>query len=426
MLCSAVLTLLGVIATVHECRAAHHYYVTATNGSDCPPTFPCHPLNYYVQNAASYFTSNTVVEFLPGLHELTYTGHILITLARNFTLIGSESNVKPSTRCSHSDSIVFCTNYTGFIFVMISDLKIVNLQFTHCGAAIHTESLPEVPFIDTFSKVYFALAILQVQNLAMSRVTIEKSYGFGLFGMNIWNRSVITDSCFISNNEYVGKYQRCINPEHPATCTGGNLRLSYMNFPFSVTPANNSLEISNSEFRRGVATIKPEPHLGLAGGLDIVVGMLLGHNIHITINNTVIAENSGFLAGNVYISLHFGVQHVVIRFDRCSIHSGSNWFDKVQVPLTTGLSCVVDFVNEHSNGNTIPVHISNTEFASNRGAVHFMLGGRSSCACNSSAYQILIDNCEFSNNSAQIGYSGLAACLINLTPELLFKKLYSK
>ena len=104
------------IATIHECRAAHHYYVTATNGSDCPPTSPCHPLNYYVQNAASYFTSNTVVEFLPGLHEFNYTGIVLISHARNLTLIGSDSNVNTSTRCSHSDSIVFCTNYSGFLF----------------------------------------------------------------------------------------------------------------------------------------------------------------------------------------------------------------------------------------------------------------------------------------------------------------------
>ena len=60
------------------------------------------------------------------------------------------------------------------------------------------------------------------------------------------------------------------------------------------------------------------------------------------------------------------------------------------------------------------MHISNTEFASNRaGAVHFTLGGRSSCACNSSAYQILIDNCEFSNNSAHIGHSGLSAVLMS-------------
>ena len=61
MLCSTVLPLLVLLATVPRCKAAHHYYVTATNGSDCPPTFPCHPLNYYVQNAFSYFTSNTVV-----------------------------------------------------------------------------------------------------------------------------------------------------------------------------------------------------------------------------------------------------------------------------------------------------------------------------------------------------------------------------
>ena len=125
MFCSTVLPLLVLIATIHECRAAHHY-VTATNDSDCPLTLPCHPLNYYVQNAASYFTSNTVVEFLPGLHELNYTGIVLISHARNLTLVGSDSNVSTSTRCSHSDSIVFCTNYSGFLFGRINGLNVIN------------------------------------------------------------------------------------------------------------------------------------------------------------------------------------------------------------------------------------------------------------------------------------------------------------
>ena len=410
MLCSTVLPLLVLLVTVHECSTAHHYYVTANNGSDCPLTFPCHPLNYYVQNAFSYFTSNTVVEFLPGLHELNCTGNVFILFARNLTLIGSDSHANTSTKCSHSDSIVFCKNYFGFVFWMIRDLKIVNLQFTHCGAAIYSESLPKVPFVDTFSRVYFALAVLYVHNLVISRVTVEKSYGFGLYAVNIWNKSVITDSCFISNNEYVGKYQQCIDPTSPATCTGGNFRLSYMDLPFPGIPANNSLEIYNSEFRRGVSTIKPEPQLGLAGGLEILVGMLLNNNIRITINNTVIAENSGMIAGNVYISIMFGVEHVAIRFDRCYIHSGSNWFD--QVVMATGLTCGVQFVNEHANGNSMPVHISSTKFVSNYGgAVSLSLGGRDSCVCNSSAYQILIDSCEFSNNSAQIGHSGLAATI---------------
>ena len=141
MFCSTVLPLLVLIATIHECRAAHHYYVTATNGSDCPLTFPCHPLNYYVQNAASYFTSNTVVEFLPGLHELNYTGHVYILFVRNLSLIGSDSHVNTSTRCSHSDSIVFCTDYAGFLFGMVNDLRIMNLHITHCGAVLYPDFL---------------------------------------------------------------------------------------------------------------------------------------------------------------------------------------------------------------------------------------------------------------------------------------------
>ena len=422
MLCSAVLPLLVLIATVHECRAAHHYYVTATNGSDCPLTFPCHPLNYYVQNAESYFTSNTVVEFLPGLHELNYTGHVFVTLARNLTLIGSESNVKPSTRCSHSDSIVFCTDYAGFFFVMISGLNIVNLHFSHCGAVLYSDSFPKLPLIDTaFLKVYIALATWQVQNLVISRVTIEKSYGFGLYGTSIWNRSVITDSCFISNNEYVGKYQRCIDPEYPASCTGGNLRLAYLDFPFPGTPANNSLEINNSEFRRGISTIQQEPKSGFAGGLEILVGGLGGHEIHIIINNTVIAENSGFIAGNMYISIMYGVDHIAIRLDRCHIHSGNLTSISDPRSFATGLLCGVTVVKEHADGNTMPVHISNTRFISNYGgAVAFFVGGRRTYTCNSSAYMIFVDRCEFSNNSAHFGHTAIKAGMMsdNVNPRV--------
>ena len=166
MLCSTVLPLLVLIATIYKCRAAQHYYVTATDGSDCPLTFPCHPLNYYVQNPAAYFTSNTVIEFLPGLHVLNYTGIVIISHARNLTLIGSDSHVNASTRCNHSDSIVFCTNYSGFFFGKINGLNIIKLYFTHCGATLRSESSPElqsiyIPFLD----IYFALAMFHMRNL---------------------------------------------------------------------------------------------------------------------------------------------------------------------------------------------------------------------------------------------------------------------
>ena len=411
MLCSTVLQLLVLLAIVPKSRATHHYYVTATNGSDCPPIFPCHPLNYYAQNAALYFTSNTVVEFLPGLHELNYTGHVEIMFVRNLTLIGNDSNVNTPTTCSHSDSIVFCTNYSGFHFGKMSDLKLMNLQFTHCGAAMYSRFAPILSYDNKF---YFALAIVGVHNLVISGVTVEKSYGYGLYGFNIWNRSAITDSCFISNNEYVGKYQRCIDPEHPASCTGGNFHLAYLDLPFPGIPATSILEINNSKFLRGISTIQPEPQLALAGGLEIVIRVVI-HDIHITINNTVIAENSGFLAGNIYIGIGFGVEHVTVRLDRCYIYSGkiaSTWLQTISV--STGLTCTVTLVDEHLKGDTMPVHISNTKFISNYGgALLFVVGARRSFVCNSSVYQILLESCEVSTNLAHFGHTGLIAGMLS-------------
>ena len=400
MLCSTVLSLLVLIVTIYECRAAHHYYVTATDGSDCPPTFPCHPLNYYVRNAASYFTSNTVIEFLPGLHELNYTGLVLISHARNLTLIGSDSHVNMSTRCSHSDSIVFCINYSGFLFVGINGLSIIKLHFTHCGAALPIHDL------------YFALAMFDMQNLVISRVTIEKSYGYGLYVSNVWNRSVITDSCFISNNEYVRMYQCCIHPEYSASCNGGSLYIFYNDFLLSDTAfssnIHSSLDINNSEFWRGVGTADPEQPFGFTGGLEIVASVV-NHDIHITINNTVIAENSGILSGNLAINIVYGTEHVTVRLDRCYIQSGyvtNAWFSWTS--LATGLTCSIAPVNESFNRNTTSVHISNTKFISNYGgAVGFTFYGRSSYSCSSSAYQILIDSCEVSNNFAHSGHTGI-------------------
>ena len=125
-----------------------------------------------------------------------------------------------SARCSHSDSIVFCTNYSGFLFGKINVLNIIKLHFTHCGATVPLPELQSTPR-------YYALAMFHMRNLVISRVTIEKCYGYGPHVSNVWNRSVITDSCFISNNEYVSMYQRCIHPEYPSSCAGGNLDIHY-------------------------------------------------------------------------------------------------------------------------------------------------------------------------------------------------------
>ena len=117
----------------------------------------------------------------------------------------------------------------------------------------------------------------------------------------------------------------------------------------------------------------------------------------------------------MHISIMHGVEHVSIRLDKCYIHSGNLTNFSLTWSTATGLSCVVNFVNEHANGNTMPVHISSTKFVSNYGgAMVFIFGSRSSCICNSSAYQVLIDSCEFSNNMVQIiGSTGITAMMMS-------------
>ena len=388
------------LVTAIESTTAHHYYVTAANGSDCPPSVPCHPLKYYVQNPSSYFTSDTVVEFLPGLHELNHTGHVYILQANNLTLVGSDSSAETPTGYSHLQSVVFCTDFTGFFFNLITDLKILNMRFSHCGSPLMSQIDSDTPqSVAEIFQVHVAIAIVEVHGLELHKVTVEKSFGYGLLGTNIWNRSIINDSHFVDNNEYIGKYQQCIDPNKVATCSGGNARLTYIDHPG--VPANNTLEIINSEFLRGIAAIDPEPHLALSGGLDIIATVLFGHNIHITINNTVIAGNSGFIAGNMIISIYFGAEHVKIRIDRCHIHSGKGSSRSPPYPLgTTGLVCDISFTKEHSKGNTMPLHISNTNFTCNAGGVMMLtIRGRSNCVCNSSGYQVLMDSCKFFGNT---------------------------
>ena len=124
MISPTIVVLLVVLAPCGECSDGHHYHVTAENGSDCPPFMPCHSLSHYVQNTDAYFTSDTVIEFLPGLHKLNHSGYVWIMLVENLTIIGSRSfNHNQLLDYRYSESIVNCTNFSGFLFTFIEGCK---------------------------------------------------------------------------------------------------------------------------------------------------------------------------------------------------------------------------------------------------------------------------------------------------------------
>ena len=83
-----------------------------------------------VQDPTLSFTSNTVIIFLPGLHQTNISGNltVLIKDVRNISMIGDNPT-------NNLRSVVQCTGLLRFAFMIVTThLKIRNLIFSSCGA----------------------------------------------------------------------------------------------------------------------------------------------------------------------------------------------------------------------------------------------------------------------------------------------------
>ena len=94
----------------------------------------CHNLQHYLLNATKYFTSNTQLLFLPGLHHL-HT-NLIIQNVHNISLIGSTTNG------TTPDTVIQCNSSVGIVMNNITSLIMKNMIFKNCttGYDILTET----------------------------------------------------------------------------------------------------------------------------------------------------------------------------------------------------------------------------------------------------------------------------------------------
>ena len=104
-----LLSLLDITTcTVYTVTPDDHYYPNTT-------CHHCHNLQHYLLNITKYFTSNTQLLFLPGLHHL-HTD-LIIPNVYNISLIGSTANGTSNTfiqlqNCTKCVSLINITNLT--------------------------------------------------------------------------------------------------------------------------------------------------------------------------------------------------------------------------------------------------------------------------------------------------------------------------
>ena len=147
--------------TVYTVTPDDHYYPNTT-------CHHCHNLQHYMLNITRYFTSNTQLLFLPGLHHL-HT-HLIIQNVNNISLIGSTVNG------TTLDTVIKCTK---IVISNVSDLKIENLIIQ-----IHAAAQWEYIRIQNCFSV--SLNYLQVKISLLYRRAYDY---FNLVGINIMGSS---------------------------------------------------------------------------------------------------------------------------------------------------------------------------------------------------------------------------------------------
>ena len=115
-----------LIGTLSYCSAENVYCVTstATSCSSCPHNSAhCTTLSEYAQEAKLYFTSNTIIVFLPGDH----------ILDKNITVADKTSLIMRGGSFSGNIATIVCNGPVGLNFSNMVNFKIQSLGFTSCS-----------------------------------------------------------------------------------------------------------------------------------------------------------------------------------------------------------------------------------------------------------------------------------------------------
>ena len=163
--------------------STENYIYTICSDEDCysPSTCHyCHSLQYYLLNVTKYFTSNTQLLFLPGLHHL-HTD-LIIQNVHNISLIGSTGNGKTPDTVT-----IQCRSSVGIIMTNITDLTIKDMQLDDCQTTSNSLSN---------KKHVFAVQLKDCYDIQLNSVTITGKFSHPLLAVNaLGNSSFINLAC---------------------------------------------------------------------------------------------------------------------------------------------------------------------------------------------------------------------------------------
>ena len=370
----------------------------------------CHPLSFYANNVSQYLTSNTVMIFTPGKHQLSLPSDrvpiVNVTGISDFKMIGQGKVMYNESKDGTPlpNSTILCNSYgkdeprNGILFYKANAIHIENLTIENCGAKL-TVRRP-----DDFTLVS-ALTFRESYDINLTQVRIDKSLGFGLDADRIFGSFRISKSAFMRCRAYSLQYNRNV---------GGNARFWYSHY--NQREQNTTLVIDRSWFMYG-HLIDKDRYRGFyyASGLIILIYI---PSVSVRINNVTVKGNIGTHGGNVAIQVtdyHENTSKIAINnsviANGSAIRGGGLQF-WVQVDHKPNPRQIAARSKSH-----YIINITNTDFTNNSagesgGGIY--IGHYESNITDSVVRHILFRGCTFFNNTIHYtpsltrSYSGAA------------------
>ena len=301
-------------------------FVKPEDAQDCGGSHPCHSLSEYISSSQCYFTSNTMVHFLPGVHLLGE--NITVRGVSNLSLVGSSVNSSqgPSAtiQCSRAN--------VGLAFVGGTNLSVRRIAIRYCGRIVPrnmrgTYWYKEEVGVPEEIKSFTAILVADVNTLVIEEARVEASTGYGLLVWNVFGDCVVLNSHFLCNNNFDTSTDCYMQSESP---TSGKRRRVGGNALFLFTKSNfeSSLQITGSQFSLGTNEGSQNESLGGGLGIQIRPTMFVSYlaYIHITvyISNCTFDNNVAHFGANAYISMADNgyVDRSSVVISNCNFHSG--------------------------------------------------------------------------------------------------------
>ena len=376
------------------------YFVTPNKGTSCP-ALPCHTLSHYLENTTRYFTSNTRINFLYGVHEIYISRKLWITNVSNLILTGY------NVSSSHSTKIV-CMQPASLIFENIVNLEIKYLSVFYCG-------YPIVPFQNENELSSIAVFLDNITSLKLLNISVENSTGFGVVGRNVFGNSLISHSRFMFNNYYILSSINC--SFGLGTCRGGNMYLHYEITPDSaVATVDGSTSIDSCVFTNGVDTTCTGD--GFSSGLGVYLSNAVQYKVDVSVNNVVSTQNMAERGANFYFKLIDDIGSIKIINVTSSMANFLLPPDKAKHETGFEFFYDADSSVQISTINQTLLHISDSKFYDNIGVgVNIiMYSGYSNVK-----YNMIIKNCLFQRNLSPFGSGARIVQSIPSMLEVLFQ-----